>query len=110
MIVKHMEDGKVLVEAFSGGWRTYGTPLDALIGECQVHLGIINISKGVMGARERLELGLDCGTMSRVRNNVQPIPNNWLLRFHVWSGLPLRVVESLANQQSKVQPRVKLEK
>lgn len=104
MKIIHKEK-EVLVEAIHGAFRTYASPLDAVIGECKVQLGISY--RGGLSLTHRLDLRMDSAQLSRVRSG-EKMPNHWLLRFHVWSGLPLSLIEELANMESDIQPHEKV--
>lgn len=96
----------VWVETHTPGvFRTYATPIEALICESKLHLGIK--TRGLVDARCRAELRIDSATISKIRLGQLGMPNGWLLRFHVWSGLSLSAIEALANMQSDVQPHLK---
>lgn len=105
MNIRHVK-GEVWVESYTAGvFRVYATPIEALICECKLHLGIR--TRGLVDARIRDELRIDSALISKVRMGKERMPNMWLLRFHVWSGLPLAEIEALTNMQSEVQPHLK---
>lgn len=112
MQVTHEKDGSVEVSPFQGLWRTYQSPLEALLGEAKLKLGLSHKTRkgSLLDSQSRKELGIDCATLSKVRYGKLKLPQIWLLRIHVWSGLPLKDVEALANMESDVQPHHSLRK
>ncbi len=98
-------DGTIMVHD-AGEVRLYRSNFEALVSESKLHLGI---ESKVFASKEMLqELGMETSQFSLTKNGKKPMPNSWVLRFHVWTGLPLRVVEDLAGIKSKVQPSPRL--
>ena len=96
MKIEHKE-GLIWVEGLlPGTWTTYETKIDSLIGVCRQHLKLAYPAKGKISVQEIGELGIDHAAVSLVRLGKQRLPGTWLLRFHVWSGVPMSVLEAIA--------------
>jgi len=96
-----------------GRTREYDTAIEALISECKLYAGYTDraVGRGIRGGllpkEMEASLGITKSHVSKVKHDIREMPNIWLIKLHVWSGMPLRDIEALAGVESDVQPYMK---
>jgi hypothetical protein len=102
-------DGAVRVYVRPGIYREYGSRIETLIEEAKLFCGFSNEGRTRCLLPKELEvhIGLTSASVSRVKNGAQPLPRDWLLRIHAWSGMPIRQLEVLSGVESPVVPYVR---
>ncbi len=101
--VQHYPD-RVVVEDHRST-RIYKSPIDALIEEAKLFVGYVpprGVRTGVLPTSLADDMAINHTVVSAIRRHASKTPQEWLLKIHVWSGMPLDVVEQLADVKAQV--------
>jgi len=85
-------------------YREYQTHIEALLEEIQLFLNYKVKHRGTVPLTMAVAAKINAEQVARIKRGRIKIPQDWLLRLHVWSGMPLQDIEQLAGTVSDVQP------
>ena len=113
-ITEGVRKGRVVVRVNNEA-REYPTAVEALISECKLAAKFVSVDAknkhpggGLLPKQMQIETQIPLSSVSRVKNGKEKMPNHWLIKLHIWSGLPLKDLEALAGIESEIQPHWRL--
>ena len=89
-----------LIGSPAGAWITAKSPIDAILDRVQGQLGVNRST--VMCA-----VGMHHGSLSRCRHGELPMPDEWLLRLHLLSAIPVAELLKVGCIEHEIWPHIR---
>lgn len=108
--VKHAADGSVMLRYEGdvvGTYRPFRTRIDALLGRVEDEYRLKRARSGRSLSGLPSQLGIAHASISRCRAGKYGLPQEWLLRMHDYSGIPIEELRKIANLEPLVTRRLK---